>query len=250
MTIELFAFECGRFQAPAPFYGKTDAQDYVKAPVPAWLIRHPDKGLAIFDTGLGHRFLMEANARLADDAIGFEFHESDELAVRLKAAHINPACVNWVINSHLHADHCGGNASFPNATIVVQRREWEVARDNPDGKSYHAPDFDLGQPVLAIDGEHDLFGDGSLVLFPTFGHTPGHQSARVRLASGEVILTADCCYMQYNLDHLSVPSINKDVPASTEVLRTLRGLRDRGTRILFGHDPVQWQQVPQGRAIR
>jgi N-acyl homoserine lactone hydrolase len=249
MTIELFAFECGRFQAPAPFSGNNSTEQYLKAPVPAWLIRHPSKGMAIFDTGLGQRFLMEADARLADDVVGFEFHESDELAARLRSADIDPANINWIINSHLHADHCGGNASFPNATLVIQRREWEVARDNPDGRSYNAADFDIGQPVLAIDGEHNLFGDGTLVLFPTYGHTPGHQSARVKLASGDVVLTADCCYQSYNLEHFSVPGINKDVEASREVLLRLRAMRDRGSRILFGHDPEQWRRVPQARAI-
>jgi glyoxylase-like metal-dependent hydrolase (beta-lactamase superfamily II) len=249
MGIELFAFGCGWFQAPKPFFGRDDGAEVIVAPVPAYLIRHPTHGLAVFDTGIGHRFRLAADAVLPPEQVGFDFREGDELAARLRAADIDPAAVRWVINSHLHPDHCGGNAFFSNATVVIQRRELEAARHNEDGYMYDPVDFDLGQPLLEIDGEHDLFGDGTLVLFPTYGHTPGHQSARVKLASGDVVLTADCCYMEHNLDHLGIPAINKDKEASLDVLRRLRVMRDNGTRILFGHDPDQWQRVPHGRPI-
>ena len=61
------------------------------------------------------------------------------------------------------------------------------------------PPFDVYRFVQKINGEHDLFGDGRIVTIPTFGHTPGHQSLKVRLDSGDIILTADACYLKESL---------------------------------------------------
>ena len=249
MGLELFAFGCGWFQAPKQFFGRDDGTEVIKTPVLAYLIRHPTHGLAVFDTGIGHRYQLAADVVIPPDVLALGYREGEEFAARLRAADVDPAAVRWVINSHLHPDHCGGNASFPNATVVIQRRELEAARQNEGGPMYDPADFDHGQPLLKIDGEHDLFGDGTLMLFPTYGHTPGHQSARVKLASGDVVLTADCCYMGYNLDHLCIPGLNIDHEASLEVLRRLRGLRDKGARLVFGHDPDQWQGAPLGQPI-
>lgn len=240
----------GLFQALGAFFAHDQADKFFRALVPAWLVRHRDKGLAIFDTGLRLRFRMKIEKQLEPGKVSFEFFEIDELAARMKLAGIDPAEVRWVINSHLHADHCGGNASLPNATIVIQRREWEFARNNCDGKTYDPGDFDTGQPVLQVEAEHDLFGDGTPVVFPTYGHTPGHQSARVRLVSGEVVLTSDCCYLRHNLETLAVPASNVDKEASHKFLRWLQRQHSRGVRVMFGHDAEQWWHVPQEQPIR
>lgn len=250
MGVELFRFTTGSFRAPLTFFLGGEDKTFVTSPVPAYLIRHPEKGMAIFDTGLHHRFRRELDAQLGPEEVGFDFREGDELAARLRAAEIDPADIRWVINSHLHIDHCGGNGAFPNATIVIQRSELDFARARADGMIYSEDDFETGQSFLAVHGEHDLWGDGSLVLFPTYGHTPGHQSARVRLASGDVVLTSDCCYLERNLDDLRVSPGNFDNEMSLDVLRHLRALREGGTRLLFGHDPDQWLDVPQGTVMR
>ena len=80
----------------------------------------------------------------------------------------------------------GGNADLPNAKLVLQRREWEAASDPEQVRrnGYNRADFDLGQQLQLIDGEHDLFGDGSVVCIPTYGHTAGHQSLRVQSEAG------------------------------------------------------------------
>ena len=80
--------------------------------------------------------------------------------------------------------------------MLVQRREWEAGMD-PDSaarRGFNRRDFDLGHKLRLLDGEHDVFGDGSVLCLPTYGHTPGHQSLRLRLDRGEVVLAADACY--------------------------------------------------------
>src|SRR6185295_13469531 len=132
-----------------------------------------------------------------------------------------------------------GTACVPNARVVVQRREWQAGRD-PDlstANHFDRKNYDTGHDVLEIDGEHDLFGDGTVVCVPTYGHTPGHQSLRVRLDAGDVVLTSDACYLRRTLDTLHLPPIVHDRDAMTASLHRLRALRDGGARLIYGHDP-------------
>lgn len=246
--MKLYAFTCGMFQSTKSFFVPTDGDEIVKSPIPAYLIDHP-KGLALFDTGLNLRFRREADAQLRADEMGFDIDASAEIAARLRAMNVDPGSINWIINSHLHSDHCGGNAYIPNATMVIQRKELATARACEIPMLYDRNDYDHGHPILAIDGEHDLFGDGAVVIFPTPGHTAGHQSVRVRLPKGDAVLTGDCCYLKRNLDELVVPDLNVDRELSIETLKRLRRMRDDGTRIFYGHDRIFWTTVPQATAI-
>lgn len=247
--LKLFAFTCGLFQSHKGFFVEGDGDEIIRSPIPAYLIQHP-KGLAVFDTGLHVRFVREANDRLGIAEMGFDMDERALLAVQLEGIGIDPAKVDFVINSHLHADHCGGNGSFPNATVVIQSRELAAAKACESVLLYDPADYDHGHKILALDGEHDLFGDGSVVVFPTFGHTPGHQSVRLRLPGGDVVLAADCCYLKRNLDDLVVPDLNVDKEQSIATLKALRAMRERGTRIFYGHDRTFWADVPQGVPLR
>jgi glyoxylase-like metal-dependent hydrolase (beta-lactamase superfamily II) len=108
------------------------------------------------------------------------------------------------------------------------------------------PEFDTGQPFKRIQGEYDVFGDGTVVLFPTPGHTPGHQSARVRTATGEAILASDCCNLKRSLDELHLPDHCHDADQYLARLKSLSAMRARGARIFYSHDPDFWAGVPQG----
>jgi glyoxylase-like metal-dependent hydrolase (beta-lactamase superfamily II) len=130
--------------------------------------------------------------------------------------------------------------------VVVQRREWEHALSLPDDDpGYRRVDFDTGQRRRLISGEHDLFGDGSVTCFPTYGHTPGHQSLRVRTQRGEFVLCGDACYLKRTLDELHLPGVLADREAALAALHRFRALQSAGARILYGHDPEFWQSVPQ-----
>ena len=93
-----------------------------------------------------------------------------------------------------------------------------------------------------VDGEHDVFGDGTVVCVPTPGHTAGHQSLRVRTAAGEeVVLTGDACYFRESLETGRLPIFANDADEQRRSLDHLRSLERAGARLLFGHDP---EQVP------
>lgn len=251
MTVELYALTCGHLTIPLGFM-LAGRDGTMKVPVTSYLIRHP-RGTAVFDTGLHVETLEDPVAHIGEGLATFhefDFLPGDEIAARLEQIDVDPGSITHVINSHLHFDHCGGNTQMPNATLFVQRREWEAAHEDAAiARGYIVDEYDAGQPVQLVDGELDVFGDGSVVCFPTYGHTPGHQSLRVRTdAGGEFVLCGDACYLKESLENLHLPGVIADEQGALDSLRQFRDLQQAGARILFGHDLDFWQTVPQAPA--
>jgi N-acyl homoserine lactone hydrolase len=224
-------------------------------PIECFLIVHP-RGRLLFDTGLHCETLTNMLGRYGEERarrFGVHSRPGDDVVGQLARLGLRPADVPYVANSHWHFDHCGGNEFFPEATILVQQREMEAAR-SPEvlaqGKYRPSPrDFEHPLRYQAIDGEHDVFGDGSVLLFPTYGHTPGHQSLRVRSGREWLVFTADACYTRENMDRQVLPTVVWDEIEMAHSLRRLRDLRDKqGATTVYGHDADQWQTLPQAPA--
>ena len=251
MTLKLYAFTCGTVTGE---FGRLmeGGEGDITVPIPVFLIEHP-KGRALFDTGLHPDCQRDPVQRLGERLTGLfriAFAPGEEVSARLAAIDRDPGRIDLMINSHFHFDHVGGNAQIPNATLVVQRREWEAGID-PDiaaRRGFDRRDFDLGHRRRLIDGEYDLFGDGSVICLPTHGHTPGHQSLKLRLERGEIVLAADACYFCRTLRERRLPRNVHDRAAMLASLDRLAALERGGARIVFGHDPEFWQGVPQAPA--
>ena len=166
-------------------------------PVNVFLVHHPD-GVCLFDTGQtaraarpGYHPRWHPFLRLTR----FELEPEDEIGAQLVRSGVDPASVRWVVLSHLHTDHVGCVGAFPAAEVLVSRVEWERAQGLsgrlrgyvpehwPRGHGPVLLDFS-GPPVGPFAGSFELAGDGSLVLVPTPGHTPGHVSLLVRDGGG------------------------------------------------------------------
>ena len=147
----------------------------------------------------------------------------------------------------MHFDHSGGNGLIPNATLIVQKPEWQAVSDPQTAATlgFNRADVDYGHPVKVVEGEHDLFGDGSVVTFPTYGHTPGHQSLKVRTEKGEIVLTGDSCYFCRTLRERRLPRFVYDREAMLASLDRLEALEKGGAKLIFGHDLEFWKGVPQ-----
>lgn len=255
--MRLYAFTCGWLTAPASLFLRGES-GRLRVPVPCFLIDHP-KGKVLFDSGLHPSIRENPEARLGDAARAFQVEcgPGDGIAAQLRAFDVDPGSIDYLINSHLHFDHAGGNATLPNARVVVQRDEW-LAGGDPDqaaANGFNPKDYDTGQDVILLKGLSDLFGDGRILCLPTAGHTPGHQSLRLRLDGGDVLLAADACQLRRTLDELILPGTLSDPQAMLATLHRLRGLQRAGLRIVYGHDPDFWATVPQapaslGRALR
>ena len=247
MAVELRAFTTGWLTLPLGFM-LAGRDGTIKVPVCSYLVTHR-RGQVVFDTGL-HPATQHDPAGHVGELLAsfhqFDFHPGEDIAARLRAVDVDPGSVTHVVNSHLHFDHCGGNAQLSNATIVCQHAEWDAAQRGGVKRGDVAADFDTGQPLTLIDGEHDLFGDGTVVCIPTPGHTPGHHSLRVRTEQGgEFVLCGDACYLKQTLDDLILPGVIADKEAAMTTLHLFRRLRDAGATLMFGHDPDIWAGVAE-----
>src|ERR1700674_4244112 len=182
-------------------------------PVAFFLIKHP-KGNIMFDTGDNDKIITDQTywgpmAAMLDKSVRADL----AIDVQLGKIGMKASDINYVILGHMHLDHAGNVGRFPNATIVVQRDEIINAFWPPKDFAgpYISGDFeklraDTGsasagrQPTIELNGDLDLFGDGSVYIHRAAGHTPGSQMAVARLPkTGTVVLTSDSCYLQYNL---------------------------------------------------
>jgi len=205
----------------------------------------------LLDTGVHRQARVDPVGRLGPQRasrFGVRSGVADDVVSQLELLGLDPGAVRYVANSHFHFDHCGGNEFFPHATFLVQGPEMAAARAAPGTYPGYAPsvqDFDHPLEYQLVDGEHDVFGDGQVVLLPTYGHTPGHQSMRVRAGKGDdVVLTADACYTRENMDRDLLPGVLWDAPEMSRSLARLRDLRDRaGATLVYGHDPGQWREL-------
>ena len=129
MTLNVFAFTCGSVTCEFAHLME-GGEGEITVPIPVFLIEHP-KGTALFDTGLHPDCQHDPAGRLGErlaKLFRIGFAPGEEVSARLEALGRDPTRIDLVINSHFHFDHVGGNALIPNATMVVQRREWDATK--------------------------------------------------------------------------------------------------------------------------
>jgi len=216
------------------------------APVSFYVYKHP-KGNVMFDTGNNDKTIADAAGWWGPLAKGFGLKMTKDDAIPAQLARIGMKIgdIKYVVVGHLHLDHGGNIGQFPNATLVVQEDEVKAALAPDIGFSvYYIPgDFQdmKNLNVLKINGDLDLFGDGSFRIFSARGHTPGSQFAVVRLPkTGAVILTSDVVYLKENLDKNlipPIPGVSHPIDAYKSYQR-IRQIRDtENAKIFYGHDP-------------
>lgn len=246
MTLRLFGCVCGRFHT-APAGLGLSGEGRIAVPVPFYVLEHPN-GVALFDAGLPASMADPEDSyrqALRKGDVDADVTPAETVTSHLERLDIDPARVTQVVLSHLHFDHAGGLGELPNATLVVQRREWEAGFDPDLSAQYGLRKryFSHGHDVTLLDGEHDLFGDGSAVCVPSYGHTPGHQSLRVKSDQGDHILVGDACYACEVVETRKFPDFS-DHAAMNRSLDALLAMREPETVMVFGHDPGQWGAAP------
>lgn len=133
------------------------------------------------------------------------------LVDQLARAGIKPEQIKYLGISHYHNDHIGQASSFPQATLLIGKGDWEVVTGPmPVGTTpaFLSPWITGGSKLEVVPLDKDVFGDGRVIMLTTPGHTPGHHSLLVKLASGPVLLTGDLAHFHENYESNGVPSFN------------------------------------------
>jgi glyoxylase-like metal-dependent hydrolase (beta-lactamase superfamily II) len=195
-----------------------------------YLIHHSTAGYLLWDTGITDRLASLPQGQPVPP-LRQTWYRKQTLIEALAAIGVKPADVSYVAVSHLHPDHVGNVDEFPQATLIMQRVEWEAAKALPQKL------FNPERKAELLDGDKDLFGDGSLTILSTPGHTAGHQSLLVHLKTGYVVLTGDAAHFQANLDNLRVPGFNADREKSIASMERLTRIAvEKHAQIWINHD--------------
>lgn len=243
----LTRLDCGELRGDLGMF-EEGSEGQVTLTVSAWLVNHP-RGTVLFDTGMPSSFVGGSDrTRVISEFLTIGFGANDTVGAQLIANSQDPEQVDFVVVSHLHFDHVGGLSEIPNATVVIQRKEWEanITGSGEEATLHPREDFDLGHKLRLIDGQYDLFGDDSVVCIPTPGHTIGHQSLRVQLSRGaRVVLTSDCCCFARTIDSGVLQTFGYDLDEQRRSLAYLRKCRDDGVMIIPGHDIDVVSRLPR-----
>jgi N-acyl homoserine lactone hydrolase len=241
---------------------QTGATGKITVPVAFFLMKHP-KGNVLFDTGNNDKIITDPTY-WGPLATALEPGRSPDVAIdaQLDKIGVKPSDINYVILGHMHLDHAGNVGKFPSAMIVYQRDEIVNAFwPKPGfGCCYITGDFamlrnDVGQnspnrqKVIELNGDLDLFGDGSIYIHRQVSHTPGSQMVLVRLPkTGPVVLTSDVCYLMENLQKDILPSVALayDPAGILDGYAWVKHLMSaEGADVIFAHDAETFKKHKQ-----
>ena len=244
------------FFGPFPITGlipslPADKARDVTIPVSMWIIDHP-KGVVVFDTGNNVEITKNCKAYWAAGLCDFlkpSQTRETTIDMQLKKLGYSTDDVKVVISSHSHLDHAGNLKLFPNAIHVFQKKElyqgwWPEKFQGREGKGpFVLADLEGTREYnfLELQGDYDLYGDGSIQVLSTPGHTLGHQSVKVKFKSGKTIVIAqDAIWMQENMDGYPA-GLNYSVQDYTNSVNRLKWIRDlEGAPVYYGHDQNQY----------
>ena len=193
-----------------------------------WLIEHRNEWL-LWDTGVPELALNDPKGWSTLPKL-IVYHLDKTITAQLAEIGLKAADITYVAVSHTHGDHIGNMGLFQNSTVLIQRAEYTWI-SSPDGPNDNVNQLKalarklLGTPkhLRLLDGDTDVFGDGSVTLVSTPGHTPGSQSLLVRLQhSGFIVLSGDVVHLEKNFENDTVPCLNTDKAASIASMERIR----------------------------
>lgn len=223
-------------------------------PVTFFLIKHGKEWVA-FDTG--------NNSMVAKDPVGYwsepvvkaytpVMKDYEEFQVQIKKMGLSPGKLKCAVLSHGHLDHAGAIDNFKGTNVPLYFQKVEMESINKAIASgtktaYIPDDFKIMNElnIKPIEGVFDIFGDQTVVAFPTPGHTPGHQSLLVKLSTGKkLVLAADAMYTMENMIEAIPPGLAWDIPQSVEALYVFKIMKLIGGEVIPSHDPEFWKKKP------
>ncbi len=250
--VQIYALDCGRiaFTDTAPFADDGAfngvARDFVD---PCYLIRHPDGDL-LWDLGLPDA-VAEMPEGMRIEALNATATVPVTLVSQLAALGLAPADIDFIAVSHSHGDHVGNAALFAGtATWIVNADEhahmFSDAARASDGFSMYAPLEQARTQMIESGARHDVFGDGSVVIIPAPGHTPGHAVLLVRSANaGDLLLTGDMFHMAESRERRTVPVFNFNREQTLQSMDLVEAVAaEEGARVIRQHVAEDFEGLP------
>ncbi|TAL33665.1 MAG: N-acyl homoserine lactonase family protein [Spirochaetes bacterium] len=261
--VKVYAFKCGVLKTQTQYMLKdTRVGTPMDIPVTFFLVKHNSDWVA-FDLG--------NNAMVAKDPIGYwsepvvkaytpVMKDYEEFKVQIKKElGIEPKDIKLVVLSHGHLDHAGAVDNFAGTKVPIymQKKELEnvkaeLEKFKATGKktAYIPGDWDKMSElnIKTIEGIFDVFGDQSVVVFPTPGHTPGHESMMVKAGGKSFIFCSDANYTLENMIEAIPPGLAWDLPQSLQGLYVFKVMKwlHPSVEIVPSHDPTYWKDKPVG----
>ncbi len=237
-AISLTRLDCGTGAAPTDVglrFSDTYAYNGLKVQLAfsCYLIRHGDDYL-----------VWDAGNPVGTTATAPKVPLVDLLAQLM----VKPEQVKYVAISHYHGDHVGQVSAFPQSTLLIGKGDWEVLTD-PKSSGLAAPFahwISGGGKVEPQGGDKDVFGDGTVIMLNTPGHTPGHHSLLVRLKDmGIVLITGDLAHFRENYDGNGVPTFNTDRAATLASLNRFKAIAaNLKATVIIQHDARDIGKLP------
>ncbi len=239
----------------APLHAIGFRSKRIEIPIPAYIVEHPGAGLFLIDTGFHASVAVDPKKNLGP-VLGRIFNTtmgpSEAMPDQIRARDLDPRDVKYVVMTHLHVDHASGVAQFPDATFIVTAREWKAATEEKGVTAgYVKRQFDhaFDWRTIDFDGDEvnsfsafgrtlDLFGDGSVRLAYTPGHTLGHMSVVLRTKEGEFLVTADAAYTMRTLRESVMPFGAHDEHEFRRSLKEVQRYMEQtpSATVAVGHD--------------
>ena len=278
-TVAVYPLSGGAVQAPMGFVERTGGRlenlrmlglgtprsRWHWFPCPAFLIRHPSAGPILVDTGLHPSVSAKPRENLGRLVSSFarpRLPGGGDVAGRLRSRGLDPKSIPVVVMTHMHFDHTSAVSEFPAATFILSKEEWEAATEDrrPFLRGYKPAHYNFTFDYRTVDygGElissyssfgrtFDLFGDGSVRLVFTPGHSAGHQCVIARLRERDFVIAGDAVYALRQLDGAPEPPRPADRHNWRRSMRELRLYRDQFPQAMIvpSHDPELWPKLDQ-----
>lgn len=233
-------------------------------PIYSWAIKHPE-GIILIDTGETARSMEPGYFPWWNPYFHLSLRPNvqpeDEVSVRLRTLGIEPDEVRWVILTHLHTDHSGGLHHFPNAEIIISRREYELTngfRGQLRGYLTHrwpgwlAPrlvEYEP-KPIGPFAESLTLTKAGDVCLVPTEGHTRGHLSVLVQTDGLSLFFAGDASYTEQLMLQQIVDGVAQDDEAARQTLKHIwQYVQEFPTVYLPSHDPDAAQRLAERTTV-
>ena len=250
----LYVFNCGESKVPdlSRWTPGVNVGKPGEFSANCYLIRHA-RGWFMWDSGINDNVATMPNG-FQRGKLSPHYILRKPLRTALAEINVDPARIEHVAFSHTHGDHVGNGNLFTGATLYIQQAEYDVAF-GPEAVSkwnFEVTSYDKlrSSKTVKLNGDLDVFGDGSVTIIATPGHTPGHQSLLVRLPkTGPVILTGDMVHLRENWTARRVPEFNFNREQSLKSMDKVAALMAQtGAKLWINHDKAQSDAIPKAPA--